>query len=186
MGQMIEALVEVGHIEPWNTCHAIKIQVDSGWGYGKLISGVAQEPNGKISFRVATIINRTMDLSFDLAQIDTESIKREALMPLQADVDRAFEVGGKEGIEHLRTIPTVYFHSHLLNGITANNLDPDALASFEKIHPGQTDISRGELEAIAGGSVRHGDSATLWFNDGAHADAFRSALQKAAIACTTE
>jgi hypothetical protein len=186
VGQMIESLVDVGHIDPWNTCHAIQISIDAGWGYAKLPTRTVQKPDGSIEFAYAVLQNRTVDLTFDLADVDTSSVKRTNFYPMKADLSRAFRVSGKVAFDNLATVPVISFETHSLNGVTETELDLKALNAFGDSHQGQSGITDEQFLAGVGATRHHGKMGWVWFSDGVHAEAFQDALTKAAIACTTQ
>lgn len=186
VGQMVESLVDIGHIDPWNSCHSIQISIDAGWGYAKVPTGTDQKPDGSIEFTYAVLQNRTVNLTFDLADVDTSSLRRDNVFPMKANVSRAFQVSGKVGLDNLATIPVISFETHSLNGVTETLLDLKALNAFGDSHQGRSGITDEQFLAGVGATTHHGKMGWVWFSDGVHAEAFKDALTKAAIACTTQ
>jgi hypothetical protein len=182
VGDLQDALVNTGHIEPWTTCHHIEIELDGRWGYAKGPDGTERKADGSWAFTYSILKLNVLDLAFDLADVDEDSVKTWNLYTPDKDLERALNVSGKQGLENLANVPLVMFETKTLNGVSVTSLDLDKLQTTG----GSSHLSRAELEEMLGATTRRSKLGEIRFEDRPHRDAFKTALQKAAIVCRAQ
>jgi hypothetical protein len=180
IGDMKEALVDVGQIEPYSDCHHIEIRLDGGWGAGVLPSGQERAADGSLKLTYAVFRNDLASVSFDLADIDEE--KTELFDFFSGDqveeVGRLARAGNlTETTGHFGRYKVVEFSTHSLNGLTKVNINIKAEP------PTGTGYTWDELMAQLGATTHHGGVALIWFKDVPHQEAFKAALEHAAVVC---
>jgi len=163
-----EALLNTGRITATD-CHHVDIKVDRGWGYFKIPASVDKQTGG-LNWMV--LQNRTLKVSFDLAQVDEDSVKTYDVF----DMDQDPAHGG------WANVPLVMFDTKTLNGVLETDLDLDKLNASVAAGP----PSNGNSRSLEGVTTRYGKGGMIWFSDRAHSEAFKKALQKAAIVCRAQ
>jgi hypothetical protein len=81
-------------------------------------------------------------------------------------------------------VPLVMFHTKTLNGILETDLNLAKVNALGAAHPAE--LPQAEFEKQVGATSRYGKLGMIRFSDGAHAEAFKMALQKAAVVCRAQ
>jgi hypothetical protein len=177
-----EALVNTGSIDPWSSCHHLTIDIEGGWGYAKIPDGVERQPDESSAFTYAMLQNNVLSIALDLAEVDEDQVKTEQYYSPDRDLERALKVRGHQGLTALENVPVVYIGSKKLNGLLVTRFD---LAKLRAAQPA-SELTQAALYSLLGAKSAYGNATEIWFGDKAHQEAFKVALQKAAIVCRAQ